>query len=134
MVNTKVLVMKLVECSKEYWEFVRELRNDIRVQDGFINPTFITEQMQKSYMSNYSRSYRVALVEDQPAGYVGVIDKDIRVCTHPDFQGKGVGKFMINECVKLWPDAVAKVKVENKASLKLFEACGFKKNYYLLSK
>ena len=85
-------------------------------------------------MNNYSKSYRIALVDDRPAGYVGVIDNDIRVCTHPDYQGKGVGKFMINESMKIWPDAIAKVKVNNKASLKLFEACGFKKNYYILSK
>ena len=45
--------------------------------------------------------YRVVLVDDIPAGYVGVINNDIRVCTHPDFQGKGVGKFLIESCIKI---------------------------------
>jgi L-amino acid N-acyltransferase YncA len=32
------------------------------------------------------------------------------------------------------PYAVAKVKLDNNASLKLFEKCGFKKKYYLLER
>ena len=31
-------------------------------------------------------------------------------------------------------DAFAKVKIENEASMRLFEACGFKKKYYILEK
>ena len=65
---------------------------------------------------------------------VGVINEDIRVCTHPDHQGKGIGKFMINESYKIWPTAFAKVKLDNKLSIKLFESCGFTKKYYILTK
>jgi ribosomal protein S18 acetylase RimI-like enzyme len=126
--------MELVECSKEYWEFVRILRNDERVLSGFIKSIHITEEMQNSYMSNHSQFYRIVLVDGEPAGYVGVSEDDIRVCTHPDFQGKGVGKFMINECMKIWPTAFAKVKMDNDASIKLFEACGFTKKFYILTK
>jgi ribosomal protein S18 acetylase RimI-like enzyme len=126
--------MELVECSKEYWEFVRVLRNDERVLSGFIKSIHITEEMQNSYMSNHSQFYRIALVDGKPAGYVGVIEDDIRVCTHPDFQGKRVGKFMINECMKIWPTAFAKVKMDNDASIKLFEACGFTKKFFILTK
>ena len=121
-------------CKEEYWEFVRVLRNDRRVLDGFIESTYITEQMQVKYMENHSQYYRIALVGDKPAGYVGVIEDDIRICTHPDFQGKGIGKFMINECMNIWPSAFAKVKIDNKASIKLFEACGFAKKFYVLTK
>ena len=85
-------------------------------------------------MKNYSQYYRIALVGNKPAGYVGVIEDDIRVCTHPDFQGNGIGKFMINECMNIWPSAFAKVKIDNKASIKLFESCGFAKNFYVLTK
>ena len=69
-----------------------------------------------------------------PAGYVGVIDRDIRVATHPDFQGMGVGKFMINQVMEMHSDAFAKVKIDNEASIKLFEKCGFKKVFYILEK
>ena len=126
--------MELVECTLQYWEFVRVLRNDERVLDGFIKSVHITEEMQYQYMSNYSDFYRIALVDGEPAGYVGVIEDDIRVCTHPDFQGKGVGKFMINKCMEIWPTAFAKVKLDNEASIKLFEACGFTKKFYILTK
>ena len=126
--------MELVKCTPEYWEFVRVLRNDERVQSGFIHNNFITEEMQTNYMSNHSQFYRIALVDGEPAGYVGVIEDDIRVCTHPDFQGKGVGKFMINKCMEIWPTAFAKVKMDNEASIKMFEACGFTKKFFILTK
>lgn len=126
--------MELTQCFKQYWEFIRTLRNDPRVADGFIQTTHITSEMQEQYMSTHSQFYRVALIDDVPAGYVGVIEDDIRVCTHPNFQGMGVGKFMINKCMEIWPTAFAKVKIDNKASLKLFESCGFSKKYYYLEK
>lgn len=126
--------MELVECSKEFWEFVRVLRNDERVQSGFIKSIHITEEMQEEYMTKHSEYYRIALVDGVPAGYVGVIEDDIRVCTDPFFQGKGVGKFMINEIMKEYPTAFAKVKVDNEASLRLFRTCGFRKKFYILTK
>ena len=117
--------MVIVACSSEYWEFVRELRMDTRVVDGFIQTHPITKEQQEKYMMDNSKYYRICLVDGKPAGYVGVIENDIRVCTHPDFQGIGVGKFMINECMKEWPNAYAKVKLGNTASDKLFLSCGF---------
>lgn len=117
--------MELVRCTTKYWEFVRQLRMDERVIDGFLETQPITEEQQNKYMIGNAHNYRIALVDGKPAGYVGVIEDDIRVCTHPDFQGLGVGKFMISECVKIWPTAYAKVKHGNTASDKLFLACGF---------
>ena len=126
--------VELVKCTKKYWEFVRVLRNDDRVQSGFIKSSNITKDMQSAYMMMYSKFYRIALVDGKPAGYVGVIEDDIRVCTHPDFQGKGIGKFMINEIMNEEPSAFAKVKIDNEASMKLFEACGFTKKFFILTK
>jgi ribosomal protein S18 acetylase RimI-like enzyme len=126
--------MELVKCTKKYWEFVMILRNDDRVQSGFIKSSNITKDMQSAYMMMYSKFYRIALIDGKPAGYVGVIDDDIRVCTHPNYQGQGVGKFMINECMKIWPTAFAKVKMENEASIRLFESCGFTKKFFILTK
>ena len=76
-------------------------------------------------MKKNSKYYRICLINKQAAGYVGVIDNDIRVCTHPDFQGKSIGKFMINEAMNIWPTAFAKVKLNNYISIRLLESCGF---------
>lgn len=127
-------MLKLVTCDKKYWEFVRNLRLDNRVTDGFIKTEYITKEMQEKYMGTHSDFYRISLFNDEPVGYVGVIEDDIRVCTHPDYQGKGVGKFMINECMKIWPSAFAKVKIDNEASLKLFKSCGFHKKFIIMKK
>lgn len=133
--------MVIVNCTEQYWEFVRILRIDDRVLNGFISTDYITKEQQIKYMSNNSQYYRITLVNGNPAGYVGVVKDDIRVCTHPNFQGMGVGKFMINECMKIWPTAYAKVKIGNTISDKLFLSCGFdisdcdeKFTYYKLKK
>ena len=48
-------------------------------------------------MLQHNNNYYICLDNEEFMGYVGVIDNDIRVATHPDFQGKGVGSFMIDE-------------------------------------
>jgi ribosomal protein S18 acetylase RimI-like enzyme len=123
--------MELKKCTKKYWEFIRVLRNDKRVLDGFIKSTYITKEMQEKYMQDYSKFYRVALLNNQPCGYVGVIEDDIRICTHPDFQGRGVGKFMLKEIMNIFPTAYGKVKIDNEASKKLFSSVGFTKKFII---
>ena len=126
--------MQLVKNNEQYWEFIRNVRNHPDVKIGFVFQNHITKQQQKEYMSKYGKCFYICLIDQEPAGYVGVIDNDIRVATHPDFQGKGVGRFMINKLMEIHPKAFAKVKIENEASLKLFEKCGFKKKFYILEK
>jgi len=36
--------------------------------------------------------------------------------------------------MKKYPKAVARVKIENEASLRLFKNCGFKKKFYILER
>ena len=126
--------MKVIQNKQVYWEFIRQLRNDQRVKGGFVQQKHITRQEHESFMQKRGDNFYICLLSEQPAGYVGIIDRDIRVATHPDFQNKGIGKFMINSLMELHPDAFAKVKIENEASLKLFESCDFKKKYYILER
>ena len=135
MVKFKILeIMELIECTQQYWEFVRTLRNDKRVLDGFIKSSYITKEMQIKYMKNHSQYYRIAKVDEKPVGYVGVIDDDIRICTHPDYQGKGIGKFMINEIMKIFPTAYGKVKINNEISKNLFLSMGFKEKFIIFTR
>ena len=119
-------VLTFTLCENRYWEFVMNLRNDDRVSSGFIVNEKITWENQVNYMSKFSNQFRICLIDESvPIGYIGVIDDDIRVCTHPDYFGMGVGKFMVEECMKIWPSAYAKIKHGNLPSLNLFRSCGF---------
>ena len=124
--------LNLEPCTKEYWEFVRNLRNDKRVTSGFIENNKISKEAQVKYMSKYSSCYYVALLNGKPCGYIGAIDGDIRVCTHPDYQNQGIGTFMIKELTKSKSDIFAKIKIDNISSIKAFEKAGYKKQYFLL--
>jgi len=124
--------LNLVNCEKKYWDFVMELRNGLR--EGFICQDLIKKEDHYKYMEKYSEHYYICLEGETPVGWAGSIDQDIRVATHPDHQKKGVGKFLINEIMSLYPDAFAKVKLDNEASLRLFESCGFKRKFYILEK
>ena len=42
--------LNLIENEKKYWEFIRILRSDERVQDGFIQNSTITKIEQEVYM------------------------------------------------------------------------------------
>ena len=125
---------RLVHNNPSYWEFIRELRTMPGIIEGFISQTEITPVAHATYMLKYNSNFWICVDNKTPIGYVGVIDNDIRVATHPDYHGKGVGTFMINEIIKMYPTAIAKVKLDNDASVKLFERCGFKKKYYILEK
>ena len=124
--------LELVRCERKYWDFILELRNSLR--EGFIEQETITTKNHYKYMQTHCKSYHVALEDGHPVGWVGEMNRDIRVATHADHQKKGIAKFMINELMKLRPDAFAKVKLDNEASIRLFESCGFKKKYYLLER
>lgn len=126
--------LSITLCTEQYWEYVRLLRTNPRVSSGFISNSEITKEQQVQYMKVHGCNHRIVLLKNDPVGYFGVIDGDIRVCIHPDFQNVGVGKFAINECMKIWPNAYAKIKKENINSIKLFESCGFNLKYLIFEK
>tara|TARA_R110000824_G_scaffold347678_3_gene534422 strand:- start:180 stop:548 length:369 start_codon:yes stop_codon:yes gene_type:complete len=115
--------MDLISVIPKYYEFIRLLRTHPDNCNGFIVQVDITPQQQVKYMSKYSKNYYVCLSYDEPVGYIGVIDNDIRVCTHPDHKGSGIGKFMLDQISSIFPDAAGKIKKDNIASQKLFDKC-----------
>ena len=126
--------MELVSNNYIYWEFIRTLRNMDGVRQGFIEQEYISQNQHESYMKKNSNFFYICLDKTTPIGYIGVIENDIRVATHPDHQGKGIASFMLSEVMKIHPTAFAKVKIQNEASLRLFESCGFTKKYYVLER
>ncbi len=128
------MVKQLVPATSEYWNFIKDLRTHPENIEGFEQQVEITEEQQRRYMQKYSMFYRICLLDNEPVGFVGVIEDDIRIATDPKFKKMGIGKFMIEEIMKEFPTAFAKVKVENTASLKLFSSCGFIPKYTILHK
>ena len=117
--------MEIVKNEPKYWEFIRTLRNMEGIREGFIQQEIISKEHHEEYMKKKSKYFYILLDKSVPICYIGIINNDIRIATHPDHQGKGVGSFAVNEIMKLHPEAIAKVKIENKASLRMFEKCGF---------
>lgn len=124
--------LELVRAELKYWPFILTLRN--LYKEYFINQDPISWMDHYSFMQSKDCHYRVCLYDGDPVGFIGSVNNDIRFAVSPEFKGKGVGVFMLNEIIKIYPDAYGKVKVDNEASLKAFEKAGFKKKYYILEK
>ena len=124
--------LKLIQCKPYYWEFIRILRSDNRVQEGFIQRVSITKDQQIEYMKKYNNKYYICLYNEEPCGFIGEIAGDIRICTHPTYQKKGIGTFMIQEFNNIKNNIYAKIKIDNIASIKAFEKAGYVKKYYIL--
>lgn len=91
---------------------------------GFLTEDYISPSDQRKYMDKNADKYFIAMLDGSAAGYIGVLDDDIRVCTHPDFQGKGVGTFMLEEIRDKFPNAVGRIKRSNIPSQKAFNKAG----------
>ena len=125
--------MELVECTYDYWDFILEVRN--LVSEGFFAQDSIRKPEHFEFMLKHHETYRICINEfGLPLGFVAHVENDIRIATHPECQGEGIATFMLNEFMAEFPEAVAKVKRDNIASLNLFESCGFEVEYYGLKK
>lgn len=127
-----VAYLQLIPNSEEHWEYIRLLRNDRRVRHGFIQQVDVSVEQQREYMQKYSTNYWIALCNGFPAGYIGVIDGDIRIAVHPDYQNKKIGSFMVKELAKKIDNLQAKVRIDNPQSLAMFISCGFNIKYFIL--
>jgi len=117
--------IRFVPNSTKYWEFIRELRNDPEIREGFVEQIAITKVDQCRYMEKHNDDYYICLHEGVPVGYIGAVDNDIRIAVHKDYQRQGIGEAMVREFMLLKPDSRAKILIYNTVSQKLFEKCGF---------
>jgi GNAT superfamily N-acetyltransferase len=125
-------MLKIIKNSKKYWNFIHSLRNDKQIKSGFISQEDIPIESHYEYMEKFGEDYYICLDEEDPVGFVGVVNGDIRFAVDKKMQNKGIGNFMISYIKKQYPNASAKVKIENIKSLKCFENNGYKIKYYIL--
>ena len=122
---------KLVDCTEEYWEFVRKLRTDEQNSIWFHTQPKITENDQKKFMLKNSKNYKICLVDNLPAGYIGLINEnEITYCVNPKNKNMGVGTFMVKEFIKIYDNLIAFVLPNNLPSCKVFEKLGFEKQIF----
>ncbi len=112
--------MYLVTNTKEYWPFILKLRNELR--SNFISQDVISEEEHLGFMEKVGDKYYICLKEGIPAGWIGVIDNDIRLAVDPVFQRQGIGKFMLSEIKVAFPRASSKIFFENVSSQNLFKS------------
>jgi RimJ/RimL family protein N-acetyltransferase len=123
--------MELVNCTPEYWEFVRLIRTHPSNENSFLTQPKITPDQQIQFMEKNSHKYKICLLNNEPVGYIGIINEnEITYCVHPNHQSKGIGTFMLSEIIKLHSNLMAYVIPENIGSSKVFEKLGFKKQLY----
>jgi len=125
---------ELAPLTPKFYEFVRDLRNNPEIKGNFISQDYINMESHNSYMKENAKSYFVCLRNGDPVGYIGVVANDIRIAVSPSQSNLGVGTFMLNEIIKLFPEAIARVKKNNEASLRLFEKLGFRIEFYILER
>jgi len=124
--------IKLDICKKKYWNFIGQLRANPKVAYGFCETATFREEAQVIYMVQNSKYFHVALVEDVPVGYIGLIGSnrdEITYCVHPDYQGTGIGTFMVRELMQISPKIWAKVKSSNLSSAQVFIKLGFEETF-----
>ena len=127
--------MELVECSFEYWEFVRMLRTHSYNQQFFLTQAEITHEQQIKFMSENSHRYKICLLDNTPVGYIGLIkENEVTYCVHPNYQNKGIGTFMVSEFTQMYDCLTAFVLPSNIGSSKVFEKLGFEKQIYYIKK
>lgn len=81
-------------------------------------------------MKGRSRFYRVCVCDDRPVGYFKLIDFEISIAVVEDMRGCGVGSFMLDYVLKNFSGELnARIRVDNVASLGLFNKFGFVPEY-----
>ena len=125
------------------WDFILNLRNDFYVNSFYEQKKPIEKKEHYEYMNKQATNPNfhqwIAVNDNLPIGYIRILDCDINIMVDKKFQNKGVGTMML-ELVEEKAKNLglrklqARVLIENKNSLKLFEKNNFKTKINLFEK
>tara|TARA_Y100000004_G_scaffold53282_1_gene59232 strand:+ start:944 stop:1708 length:765 start_codon:yes stop_codon:yes gene_type:complete len=121
--------ISIVDNEEKFWMQIARLRYSSKVQKGFIKRHWKgppLPELQNAYMKKFGDNFIVAAHNDTLLGYARCIDGDIGICVVPELQSRGIASMLLEELLKRYPDAHARVKKDNESSKKLFEKFGFR--------
>lgn len=124
-------IITIVPNEEKYWNFILEVRNHPETSSAWIQQNPIDLETHRTFMKKWGNKYFVALIDGVPAAFAGSVNGDIRIATHPNYLRCGAARALLVRLGQEFPNAVAKVKVENHDSAKLFESCGFQCKYLI---
>ena len=108
-------------------KFVYRLRFDPDDLDNYFTsviPPLVSHR--KFWLDNY-QSYCIAECNGLRVGYYGLVNEDFRYAVVPSARGKGIGKNLVTHAILTEDIRIAKVAINNLASIKCFLSCGFVK-------
>ncbi|HUV45504.1 MAG TPA: UDP-4-amino-4,6-dideoxy-N-acetyl-beta-L-altrosamine N-acetyltransferase [Dehalococcoidia bacterium] len=144
------VTLKLLPLSREYVEFVRQVRNDPRVSEHLFTDTHISKEEQERWYRKQARDKRsfvfIALA-DRPVGYCQIKNVDyvnlsceVGFCLAPEYQSKGYGAALVKELIRYARGKLnmhrvyLEVFADNERAIRLYERCGFGKEGLLRHK
>lgn len=115
--------MRLVKVGNNYirGETLRYIRNHSELKKCFISQKDISEFEQIKYIDKHGENYYICIDHNVAIGFIGVVDRDLRIAVLPTHQNKGYGTFMIKKLKKMKVDFEVKVKKENIVSQNFFK-------------
>jgi GNAT superfamily N-acetyltransferase len=133
--NSNNLYMIIGAERPEHWEFIRKVRNHALVTPGFIEQGQISKETHEKFMTEHHKNYRICirLSDRKFLGFIGCVNNDIRIAVSPEYQGLGIGEYMLEYAKLEWPGAQVKIKIDNVASINLFRKAGYTVDCLLLS-
>ncbi|GAA0351987.1 ribosomal protein S18-alanine N-acetyltransferase [Bacillus horti] len=133
--------------NKPYFRFmtVHDIPHVMEVENAAFTVPWSEDAFYNELLNNHFAKYIVAVDEERIVGYCGVwliVDEAhiTNVAVHPDYQGKKIGKQLMQEIIEISKHLSAvrmtlEVRVSNHAAQRLYQSFGFeiqgvRKQYY----
>lgn len=108
-----------------YYEFIRNLRNNPNIKQGFLNQAYISKDAHIDYMRNHASCYYICLFGERPVGYIGIVNNDLRLAVELEYQSNGVATFMLKKIMEISTGFDVLVKSDNIKSINFFSKHSF---------